>query len=347
MRCSSVWFAWSVCALGVLISLVAQPAAAESRTFKVDASGSRIQFVSDAPLERITGVSSGARGGIVLDPQTPAQAQGEIRVKVASIRTNQDLRDEHLRSENWLDAARYPDIVFTLSRVSGVAALKPDEAAEATVSGRFALHGVTHDLETKARVRWVPAASGDTLRVQASFTVKLEAYKVSIPSIVSLKVSPNIQVNIDVRATAAPQALVPMPVPVPVAVVVPVPEADVQQPASAPPAETPPVKRPKPAAARTAPAVRPQPAQPAQPAQAKPTVPPPAHASAASAPATPAAPLPFDAQRSVRRLRRLLKDAREALSAGETERSSKLLEDAHWVLRRIDRKLFPPMESAP
>ena len=189
-------------ACGLAVS-VPQLAAAEARSFRLDGGESRIQFVSDAPLERITGVSQGARGEVEVDPAQPAQAHAEVRVKVASLRTNIELRDEHLRSDSWLDAARYPDIVFELSQLSGIAALKPNDVVEAVVNGHFSLHGVTRDVQTRARVRWVPAAAGgdgsESLRVQASFVVHLEDYKVSISSIVKLKVSPDIQVNLDPR----------------------------------------------------------------------------------------------------------------------------------------------------
>ncbi len=195
--------------------LHASDGAAQLRSFKVGA-GSQIQFVSDAPLERITGVTSKVSGEISVDPNAPSAAKARISVPVASIKTNNDLRDEHLRSENWLDAARAPNIELVLTQVSGIDKLVPDSAQEATLTGKLTVHGVPQDITTKARVRWSPNAAstnggGDALRVQASFVVKLGNHKVSIPSIVALKVSPNIQVNVDLRARAAPVPRAPVP----------------------------------------------------------------------------------------------------------------------------------------
>jgi polyisoprenoid-binding protein YceI len=181
---------------------LAASASAQSQTFKVDGNGaSSIQFVSDAPLEKFTGKSNSLSGEITVDPNKPEKAKGDVRAEVATIKTNVALRDEHLAGENWLDAKKYPQARFVITKISGVSKLKPNDLTEVTVNGKFSLHGVTKDVTTKAKVRYTPGAKA-TLRVQTSLTVHLEDYKVSIPSIVALKVSPDIVVNVDIRATA-------------------------------------------------------------------------------------------------------------------------------------------------
>lgn len=182
----------------------ASAAAAQAKTFKVDSSGgSSIQFVSDAPLEKFTGKTASLSGEISVDPNKIDKAKGEVKAEVATIKTNVALRDEHLAGEDWLDAKKYPQAKFVITKIGGVDKLKPNDVVEVSVSGKFSLHGVTKDVTTKAKVRYTPGSSGkDTLRVQASFTVHLEDHKVSIPKIVSLKVSPDIVVNVDIKAAA-------------------------------------------------------------------------------------------------------------------------------------------------
>jgi polyisoprenoid-binding protein YceI len=178
-------------------------ASAQLRTFKVAEGGeSRIQFVSDAPLERFTGTSSKLSGEIKVDPAKVAQTKGELKVQIASIKTGIALRDQHLQQENWLDAKKYPEAKFVITKVTGLATLKPNTAAEAKVQGKFTLHGVTKEVTATAKVRLIPAGAGkpESLRVQASFPVKLEDHKVSIPSIVALKVAPQLTINVDLLA---------------------------------------------------------------------------------------------------------------------------------------------------
>jgi len=192
-------------AVGALAASLNPPsAAAQNRTFKVDAATSQIQFVSDAPLEKFSGTLNKASGEVVTDPAKPGHTRGSIKVEISSIKTGIDLRNEHVQSENWLDAKKYPQAEFVISSVSGIEKLKAGESVEATVNGKFTLHGVTKDVTTKARIRWSPPEAGkpEALRVVASFSIKLEEHKVSIPSIVALKVSPDIMVNVDLHAVA-------------------------------------------------------------------------------------------------------------------------------------------------
>lgn len=200
-------------AIAVLFSL-APSARAQTRQFIVrNDGGSRVQFVSDAPLETITGVTSGLSGEVSVDPANLSTVTGRVQASVATLRTGVDLRDEHLRGESWLDASHHPNATFEVTGVEGVTALRPNEAANGRVRGRFTIHGVTREITTTARVRLIPLTpelartpgiNGDVLRIQATFTVRLTDYNVSVPLPVRLKVANDIQVTVDLRAVAAP-----------------------------------------------------------------------------------------------------------------------------------------------
>jgi len=190
---------------------LASSADAQSRTFRIrNDGGSRIQFISDAPLETITGVSSHVTGSITVDPGNVSATRGTTRVRVASIRTGVDLRDEHLRSPNWLNAGRWPDATFEITGVSGASSLTPNQVARVRITGRFMIHGVTHDVTANARVRYIPLTDemranhidGDVIRAQASFRLRLTDFNISVPLPVRLKVANEIRVNVTIRAIA-------------------------------------------------------------------------------------------------------------------------------------------------
>ncbi len=186
-------------------------ASAQARTFTVASSGNRIQFVSDAPLERITGVTSSVSGSFSVDPADLSTLRGTIRVPVASLRTGIELRDEHLRGEGWLDATRFPDATLELVGVEGASALRPNEVARVTLRGRFTIHGVSREITASAQVRWLPASdelraqgiTGDFVRAQVSFDVSLPEFGISVNPLVRLKVSDTIRVNVTLRAATS------------------------------------------------------------------------------------------------------------------------------------------------
>lgn len=196
----------------VSVLTVASVSSAQSRGFVVrNDGGSRVQFVSDAPLETITGVTSSVSGTVQADPANVASTRATVSMSVPSLRTGVDLRDEHLRGASWLDAARFPNASFELVRVDGTGALAPNANQTVRIVGRLSLHGVTREVSTTARVRFMPwtaelgatpGVDGDVLRVQSSFTVRLTDFGVSVPTLVRLKVSNEIQVSVDLRAIA-------------------------------------------------------------------------------------------------------------------------------------------------
>lgn len=176
--------------------LVAATAFAQSRTFAVTAGGgSRISFTSDAPLETMRGTSQQVSGEFTVDPAALAGARGTISVPIASLRTGIDLRDSHLRSDTWLDAARYPNATFELTGVSGATALVEGQETRVTLRGRFSLHGRTRNVSARARVTW----QGSALNVRAHFGIRLSDYGVSIPEVVQLKVSNDIGIDVSLR----------------------------------------------------------------------------------------------------------------------------------------------------
>jgi polyisoprenoid-binding protein YceI len=199
-------------AIALVAALPAVALAQQAKRFDVHATGgSRIIFESDAPLETITGVTSSVSGSVQVDPANLAQARGRIEVPIASLRTGVDLRDEHLRSDNWLDAQRHPNAVFEITGVTGARSLAPNETARVQVRGRFTLHGVTHDLTAPAQIQYRPGANGEAgiILVRTRFSVSLPSYGVSVPTIVRLKVSDEITVRVSLRlheSSAAPRA---------------------------------------------------------------------------------------------------------------------------------------------
>lgn len=201
--------ALALVSLAALLSLAATRAEAQTRTFTAT-SGSRIQFVSDAPLERTTGTSSTVNGSISIDPANLSTATGRITVPITSLHTGSDLRDEHLHSPTWLDAPAHPDAVLEITSVTGASSLPAGEVVRVQLHGRFSIHGVTHDVTIPAQVRYLPASdelrgqgiTGDLIRAQAAFTVMLPDYSVSVGPLVRLKVSDTITVNVTIRLTS-------------------------------------------------------------------------------------------------------------------------------------------------
>ncbi|HEY7489419.1 MAG TPA: YceI family protein [Streptosporangiaceae bacterium] len=73
-----------------------------------------------------------------IDPEHPETSSVEATIQAASIRTNNETRDNDLRSPNFLDTDKYPVITF---KSGGVQAAGPDQY---TLAGDLTIKGVTH-----------------------------------------------------------------------------------------------------------------------------------------------------------------------------------------------------------
>lgn len=189
----------------ILAAFMAVPAVsqADATTFVVRADGkSKATFVSDAPLETMTGKTSKVSGSLSMDPANIRNTSGSFKAPVVSLRTGNDLRNEHLQGDGWLDAKKNPNIHFEITEVilgkKDSPELKSGKDRKVQVKGKFTAHGVSKPVLAKGTVNW----SGKQLRIKADFTVVLEDHNISVPSIVRLKVANDIAVSVDLRAVA-------------------------------------------------------------------------------------------------------------------------------------------------
>ncbi len=187
----------------ILAVCLAAPAISQADATKFHVKKGKATFVSDAPLETMEGITTKVSGAVTFDPADLSTTKGTFKAPVVSMRTGNDLRDEHLQSDSWLDAKKYPHIVFEIMEVSGAQALKPKKSNKVKVKGKFTVHGITKIVEADGTVKWTPVDGGkDDLRIKANFTATLEDHDVSVPSIVRLKVANEIAVSVDLQATA-------------------------------------------------------------------------------------------------------------------------------------------------
>src|SRR5262249_32850999 len=96
---------------------------------------------------------------------TTAKAHGTV--KVESLDTNQPQRDEHLRSQDFFDAARYPELRFESTSIVAL-----DEKTF-RISGRLTVHGVTNEIVLHGEVQGVDVDPLGNKRVGLAVTGQL------------------------------------------------------------------------------------------------------------------------------------------------------------------------------
>lgn len=161
-----------------------------AKTFTLnDAVGQNsISFVSEAPMEKFTGTADKLSGTVAMDWQNLEATRGRLSVLVRSMKTAIARRDEHMYSPVWLDADKYPEIVFEITGLKDVTVTGKNgkKVATATAMGMFSCHGVTKPLSASVTITYVSEndetkkrASGDLIMITALFDVVLKDFNIS------------------------------------------------------------------------------------------------------------------------------------------------------------------------
>ncbi len=122
-------------AAAVLTTLAALPLRAD--TFAVDPNHSEVSFQIRHLVSQVRGRFNDFSGTVQLDPKNLPASSVEFHIKAASIDTNVADRDKHLRSADFFDVAKYPEITFKSESI------QPAGKDKYNVTGTLTLHGVS------------------------------------------------------------------------------------------------------------------------------------------------------------------------------------------------------------
>ena len=107
-------------------------------TWNIDPAHSSAEFkVKHMMISNVKGKFSGISGKLVLDESDATRSTIEAEIPLATLSTQDDQRDAHLKSADFFDAEKYPTMSFKSTQVT------PDGDGGYKVTGDFTLHGVT------------------------------------------------------------------------------------------------------------------------------------------------------------------------------------------------------------
>ncbi|HEV8579626.1 MAG TPA: YceI family protein [Thermoanaerobaculia bacterium] len=119
-------------------ALAALPLRAD--TFTIDPSHSEVTFQIRHIVSQVRGRFNDFSGTVQMDPNNLPSSSVEFQIKANSIDTNAPDRDKHLRTADFFDVEKYPEITFKSKSI------KPAGKDTYNVTGTLTMHGVSKEI---------------------------------------------------------------------------------------------------------------------------------------------------------------------------------------------------------
>src|SRR5437870_1982811 len=129
-----------ILALSLLLLLCSVAVNAQAKTHGIDKNHSQINFVAEARFVSAHGHFAKWEAEVLLDPTKIEGSSVKITIDAASIDTQSTQRDTHLRSKDFFDVEKFPQLTFVSKKVTKV------DDRNYKVVGDMTIHGVTKEV---------------------------------------------------------------------------------------------------------------------------------------------------------------------------------------------------------
>ena len=124
----------------------------------------------------VGGGFSGLTGNISYDAQQPEKTSFHILINSSTINTDNELRDNHLKKEDYFDVAHYPEISFESTKV-----LKTEKSGMLMVYGKLTIKNHSKEIAFPFSAE----AAGDAYLFKGAFSINRKDFWVGGSSIIS------------------------------------------------------------------------------------------------------------------------------------------------------------------
>lgn len=157
----------------ILAAALTVSSLAFASTWNIDPAHASANFtVKHMMITNVTGRLGDVKGSVELDDKDVTKSKVEATIDVAGINTNMGKRDDHLKSPDFFDVAKFATITFKSTKIE-----KTGEKLK--ITGDLTLHGVTKpvtlDTELSGEVK-NPFSDATTRAASATATINREDF---------------------------------------------------------------------------------------------------------------------------------------------------------------------------
>ena len=151
----------------LLVAAAATAPLFAAENYTVDKAHSDVSFQIRHFASKVRGSFNDFEGTIQAEPAKPDMSSVAFTIKTASIDTNHPDRDKHLRSADFFDAEKSPEITFKSSKIT------PAGKDQYNVTGTLTMHGISKEVTLPVTFLGFAKDPGGNQRASFETTVKL------------------------------------------------------------------------------------------------------------------------------------------------------------------------------
>jgi len=202
-----------------IAATLALPTIGRASTWEIDPAHTSAQFaIRHLMVSTVRGDFRKVSGTVNLDDQDATKSTIEASIDVASINTGIEKRDDHLKSPDFFDVAKYPTMTFKSKKVQ-----KAGGEGKYKITGDLTLHGATKEvvLDFEGNLKPIKDPMGKT-RVGGMASTKINRKDFGLAWNKALEtggvvVGDEVTVTIDLEMTQADAAATMTPATIPAA----------------------------------------------------------------------------------------------------------------------------------
>lgn len=126
--------------LGSSLLLASGLVFADQDAYRIDDSHSFANWTIRHVASKTSGTFSDIKGKILIDRENLANSNVEAKINVLSVNSSHAKRDDHIKKEEYLDAAKFGEMIFVSKKVTSM------NNTEGVLTGDLTLHGVTKEM---------------------------------------------------------------------------------------------------------------------------------------------------------------------------------------------------------
>jgi polyisoprenoid-binding protein YceI len=186
--------------IAAVLATAFHSSAVANETYKFDQARSTIGFSVHQFLGATRGKFTKFDGKIDIDREHPENSSVTARIDVTSINTAIEKRDNHLRSAEFFNVEKYPEITFKSRGVKRIGAQAGD------IAGDLTMHGVTKPITLHVKLVSSPNETQHTRWRVTTEPLNRRDFNLMFAQAAETVsgISQSVAVNIEIEATRAP-----------------------------------------------------------------------------------------------------------------------------------------------